>query len=76
MGMPNSSPMRNAHGRSRLHHHMLGGIVQGRPYVIGISLFSLRAPVGQAAMHCPQLMQGTSARDLSKAGAMVVVKPR
>lgn len=38
--------------------------------------FSFNAPTGQLMIHCPQLMQPTSAKDLSNTGCTCEVKPR
>ena len=40
---------------------------------LDLSDFSVRAPVGQTAMHCPQLTQGVSARDFPKGEATTVL---
>ena len=40
-----------------------------------VSSRSLSAPTGQTLIHCPQLMQGTSASDLSNAEPTIVLNP-
>ncbi len=41
-----------------------------------MALFSMMAPTGHTAAHCPHCTQTTSARSLAKAGPITVVKPR
>ena len=43
---------------------------------LSISDFSVKAPVGQTVIHCPQPTQATEERGFSKAQAMWVSKPR
>ena len=77
MGMPNSSPRAARTAGAGCTTTCLLGSASSIPHLFGVDPFRWSAPVGQAAIHCPQLMQATSCqRLLQRPDSMAVSKPR
>ena len=75
MGRPNSSPMATRTAGAVWNTTYLSGSLSAAHTSL-VASFSVSAPVGQAAMHWPQLMQATSLRLLPNSEPTCVLKPR